>query len=210
MQYTIPRAAEELTDDDRAFIASKGWDAPPANQIIVYALDADGQELGRLAVDAHNKDASNAAAKFIKAHAPERHDAKTAWAEALAEAQQTNRRVWARVSGRYCGPCFKMTRWLDEQRQLLEKDFVLLKIDESNDVNASEVTSLITIDKNGGVPFHAIFDPDGKRLIDSEGPLGNIGNPGGDEGKRHLRRMLTETKQRLTDAEIDQLIESLE
>lgn len=209
MQFTIPRAAKELTDDDRAFITDQGWEAPPANQIVVYALDADGQKLGRLAVDAHDKQSPSAAAEFIAVHAPMRQDASAAWAAALDEAKKTNRRVWARVSGRHCGPCFQMTRWLDEQRQLLEKDFVLLKIDESNDLNAAEVTELITGGKEGGIPFHAIVDPAGKRLIDSEGPSGNIGNASGDEGKRHLRRMLTETRQRLTDADIDELIDSL-
>ncbi len=209
MQFNVPRAAKELTDDDRAFIASKDWDVPAANQIIVYALDADGQELGRLAVDAYDKQSPSAAAEFIAAHAPARQDASAAWDAALAEAKRTNRRVWARSSGRYCGPCFRLTRWLDEQRPLLEKDFVLIKIDGTNDLNAAEVSQLITGGKEGGIPFHAIFDPTGQQLIDSEGPTGNIGSPSGDEGKRHLRRMLTETRQRLTDPEINELIESL-
>jgi hypothetical protein len=46
-------------------------------------------------------------------------------------------------------------------------------------------------------------------LIDSAGPLGNIGHPSSFEGKKHLRKMLLETRRNLTDVEIDQLVESL-
>jgi hypothetical protein len=46
-------------------------------------------------------------------------------------------------------------------------------------------------------------------LIDSEGPLGNIGYPTSVEGKKQLRKMLLASRRNLTDAEIDQLVESL-
>jgi hypothetical protein len=86
---------------------------------------------------------------------------------------------------------------------------VLIRIDGTNDLNAAQVSQVITGGKEGGIPFYAVFDPAGKQLIDSQGPTGNIGYPTDDEDKRHLRRMLTETRQRLTDPEIDELIESL-
>jgi len=210
MLFSIPRAAKELTDADRAFIAKMKWAPPAAAQVIAYAIDPSGQELARIDVNVKQQSSTAAVKKFIAMHAPPRHDAEQIWADALAEAERTNRRVWARVSGRHCGPCFQLSRWLDDHRELLEQDFVLIKIDGSNDLNAAQISLFITGGKEGGIPFHAIFAPAGERLIDSEGPAGNIGNPSGDEGKRHLRRMLTETRQRLTDAEIDQLIDSLE
>jgi hypothetical protein len=67
----------------------------------------------------------------------------------------------------------------------------------------------VTRGERFGIPFHAIFNSDGKLLIDSNGPLGNIGSPGGIEGKKHLRKMLMESRKRLTDAEIDTLVESI-
>jgi hypothetical protein len=36
-----------------------------------------------------------------------------------------------------------------------------------------------------------------------------IREPGGIEGKKHLRKMLMQTRKRLTDAEIDQLVDSM-
>lgn len=62
---------------------------------------------------------------------------------------------------------------------------------------------------SGGIPWHAIAEPDGTLLITSEGPLGNIGFPSGRivESLRHWRIMLETTAQRLTGREIDTLCE---
>ena len=56
-------------------------------------------------------------ANFIHQHGP-RSNVEEKWAAAFAEASRTNRRDWARVSQRYCGPWFMLTRWLDDQRTL--------------------------------------------------------------------------------------------
>jgi hypothetical protein len=86
---------------------------------------------------------------------------------------------------------------------------VFLKIDDARDLHADEVTERLTRREGQGVPFHAIFDADGRLLITSESPLGNIGCPSGFEGKRHLRKMLVKTRKKLTDPQIDQIVDSL-
>ena len=53
------------------------------------------------------------------------------------------------------------------------------------------------------------MEPDGKVLITSKGPFGNIGMPSEVEGIRHLKQMLEQTAQRLSPAEIDALEKSL-
>jgi hypothetical protein len=53
------------------------------------------------------------------------------------------------------------------------------------------------------------MEPDGKVLITSKGPLGNIGMPTEIEDIRHLKRMLEETSQKLSRAQIAALAESL-
>ena len=89
-----------------------------------------------------------------------------------------------------------MARWLDDQHELLDKDYVMLKIDDFRDQNGKLVAERLTRGEQHGIPFHAIFDPDGELLMDSAGPLGNIGHPSGFEGKKQLRKMLLETRQR--------------
>ena len=74
---------------------------------------------------------------------------------------------------------------LDDQKDLLERDFVMLKL---NETDQSDLLKKLTEGKNLGIPFHAIFDADGNKIIDSQSPLGNIGSPSGFEGRRHLQR----------------------
>jgi hypothetical protein len=61
-----------------------------------------------------------------------------------------------------------------------------------------------------GVPFQAIFEPSGKRITDSYGATGNIGYMSGFEGKRHFRKMMELACKRITEAEIESLLGSLE
>lgn len=209
MQIVVSRSRESLESADAAFLKERNWQLPREGRVFVCAIDAKGNELGRLEIDVTDTGANEEAADFIHQHAPSPVDAEKKWHEAFAEANRSNRRVWARISQRYCGPCFRMARWLGDQHELLEKDYVMLKIDNVGDQNGTRVAKRLTRGKNHGVPFHAIFDQDEVMLIDSEGPLGNIGHPSGFEGKKQLRKILLKTRRNLTDAEIDQLVESL-
>ena len=102
-----------------------------------------------------------------------------------------------------------LARWLMEREELLAKDYVLLKIDNYRDVHGGEVGERLTRGNQHGIPFYAIFDENEQMLIDSAGPMGNIGFPNTVEGKTHLRKMLLETRQNLTDAEIDTIVGKL-
>jgi hypothetical protein len=198
-------------DADRTFAASRNWFQPKAGLVFACALDSTGAELGRMELDVADADAAAEAADFLRQHAPLQADAQAKWDEAFAEAKRSGRRVWARISQRYCGPCFRFSRWLDDNRELLERDFVLLKIDDVRDLHGIEVAARIASKREHyGVPFHAIFDAQERLLIDSESPAGNIGHPSNFEGRRHLTRMLRETRNILTEAEINQLVSTLE
>ncbi len=192
-----------------ALLEKHGWSAPEGDDVHAWALDGDGAPLGELVVDAANEASAAKAAEFVKAHIPVIADAEEKWNQAFADAEATNRKVWARISGRYCGPCFMLTRWIDDQRQLLEKDYVFLKIERNQDKNGSGVADRVTRGNSHGIPFFALFAPNGELVEESVGPLGNIGYPGSFESKNRFREMLLGTRKRLTDEEIDQLIDSL-
>ena len=102
-----------------------------------------------------------------------------------------------------------MARWLDDQKEILEQDCVLLKIDDVRDLHGYEVAKRLTGGEHYGVPFHAIFDPDATMLINSTSTIGNVGHPSGFEGKKHLRKMLTETRSRMTVEQTDETVASL-
>jgi hypothetical protein len=209
MQIVAASSQVAIDSADDKFLQERRWQRPDAGRVVAYAIDSSGKELGRLEINASDVNAADQAASFIHQYAPAKVDAEKKWSDAFAEASRSNRRVWARISQRYCGPCFRLARWLDDQKPLLERDYVMLKIDDVRDLNGVEVAQRLTRGEHHGVPFHAIFDPSGELVIDSAGPLGNIGNPTGVEGKKHLRKMLLDTRRNLTDAEINQLVESL-
>src|SRR5262249_32964741 len=93
---------KELESDDLTFLKDKNWQSPSEDRIFVYALDSQGNSLGQLEIKVNDKDAAPAIANFIHRHAPTKIDAEKKWDEAFAEAKRSNRRVWARVSQRYC------------------------------------------------------------------------------------------------------------
>ncbi len=94
--------------------------------VLLIALDEAGEQLGAKMIDVTGKEeAALAAATFVKSHAPPQQDAKKLFDAALAEAKKSNRRVWVTVSQTRCAPCISWSRWLDSQKQLLEKDYVI-------------------------------------------------------------------------------------
>lgn len=235
MQLVVAGNAISLPKDDVRFLMDQGFPLPEAGRLFACAIDVNNVELGRpemgrlemgrlemgrpelgrlelgrLELDISGEDAAGVAERFVNQHAPKQLDAETEWKLAFEKAQDSQRVVWARVSQRYCGPCFKLARWLDDNRKLLSKDYVMLKIDDIGDKNGFRVAKRLTRGGQHGIPFSVIFDADQKVLVDSEGPLGNIGYPSSFEGKAHVRSMLLETRQRLTNIEIDQIVESLE
>ncbi len=209
LQFVVPRDKASLTEMDADFYKEHGWPIPDEGHIFAFVLDANGAEVGRLEIDVTEKEAEERVAAFVSKHSPLKLDAQKKWDEAFAEAKRTNRKVWARVSQRYCGPCFLLARWLDDHREVLEKDYVMLKIDDFADENGIAVAKRITRGGRFGIPFYAIFDRDEMLVIDSDSPLGNIGFPSGYEGSKYLRKMLLATRSSLTDAEVQQLAASL-
>ena len=203
-----PEAAE--LPDRREYFVAHNWPFPETNSLFLAALNGDGKELGRLRLNLSNDQAAaKDVAAFLKTHLPPRRDAKASYEAALAEAKRSHRRLWVRVGQTRCAPCFSFSRWLDSKRELLAKDYVLFKFDDFRDLKGRELSAALKFDGHG-VPCHAILDSDGKELINSIGPLGNIGDPSGSfEGAQHLRKMLKTTVQNLTDDDIESLIRSI-
>jgi Thioredoxin-like len=209
LQFVVARDKANLKESAANFLKEHQWQIPDAGRIFACVLDATGAELGRLEVDIVEKEAEEKVSAFVTKHLPAKLDAEEKWKEAFAEAKRTNRKVWARVSQRYCGPCFLLARWLDDHRELLEKDYVMLKIDDFADENGAGVAKRITRGGRFGIPFYAIFDTDKKLMVDSDSPLGNIGYPSGYEGSKHLRKMLLATRVSLTDFEVEKILATL-
>jgi uncharacterized protein YqgC (DUF456 family) len=209
MQLMISLDSKEMSVADLEFMKSKNWPSPTKNKVFACVYDKGAKELGRINISLDEDDYHKRADSFVSDYAVKRPDAKQKWDKIFTEAKSSGRNVWVRRSGRYCGCCFVLTRWLDDNRELLSKDYLMLKIDRDRDLNGGELTGHLPNSRVSGIPFHGIFDQDEKLLIDSLSPTGNIGEIEGYEGKKYLRKMLNETRNRLTDAEINTIVESV-
>jgi hypothetical protein len=93
---------------------------------------------------------------------------------------------------------------------LIAKDFVTVKLDSDRGIGAKDIERRF-IDKEQGLPWFAFLDVNGKCLIHSTRPNGNnIGHPVQSDEVAHFRAMLQTAKKRLTDNDINLLIQSLE
>ena len=205
----LPVDIKELSEGNNEAVVDR-LDWPKTTQgVFVCAYDIEGTELGRIRIDPQAPDAAVAAYQFIERHGPAQQDAEAKWNNAFQQAKEQSKHVWVRIGGRYCGPCFELSRWIDDHREILEKDFILLKIDNVRDLHGKAIAERLTKGRSVGIPFHAIFDANEKLVADSYGPLGNIGCISGLEGKRHFKTMLDAGCSKMTPKDIQVLLDSL-
>ena len=130
--------------------------------------------------------------------------------EALAQARKENKRVLVQETATWCGPCWMLSRFLDKHREVWTKDYIWVKMDHRW-TDAHEVMKALRKGADGGVPWTAILDAEGKVLVTSNNKEGsNIGFPGSPEGIDHFTEMLKKSRIRLTDEDIVTLRKALE
>jgi hypothetical protein len=201
--------APEL-NSETGFFAHLDLLPPKAGEILLAAFDGEGRPTGVLLLA--GRDISTGGRRgidFLKEHAPPARDARQLLAAAQKKARQTDRRVWIVVESSRCGPCFLLARWLEHQRDLLERDYVFAKLNAGIDEHVDEVLERFKRPIDAGVPWFAITDADGTPLATSDGPHGNIGFPAEQPGKLHLLLMLQKTVQKLNTEDRGRLIKSL-
>ena len=173
--------------------------------------DADGHalEAGKVPVDEVDGLVNRTAVlEKLKQFTPEPLDAPQLLKDALADAAKTNRRVIVQETATWCGPCHLLALYLDAHRNLWEKDFIWIRMDQRW-TDSDEVMDKFQ-EKRGGIPWCVILDAEGKTLATSDGPDGNIGFPSDEAGIKHFMTMLQSTKQRLTDEDLAGLRKDLE
>lgn len=209
--YYLPMVVRKVSAKaDLDFLKQHEWPRPKKNEIVLVALDASQALLGTKTLSVSESETSRKIAiEFLQQHKPAYEDAQTKLDAARTLAAKTNRRVWIVSCGPRCGPCFQLAHWLERQHELLEKDYVLVKLMGGLQANADKINDEIG-GRQHGIPWFVITEPDGTILTTSESPTGNMGMPSSLEDIRHLRKMLEQTARHLTSDQIDQLAKSLE
>jgi thioredoxin-related protein len=176
-------------------------------------LDAKGkmltnQETGSLEIGPRHD--PQAVARFLEKWQPEAVDAEDLLAAALRQAAAEDKRVLLHVGTPYCGWCKVLTQFLDEQRAILSRDYVDLKLDTKRMKQGEEVAARFLPAKSSGVPWMVILDASGKVLSTSVGPQGNCGYPLHPGEIDHFLSMLSATKQRLGNEDLRQVRAALD
>ncbi len=187
--------------DWEQFAGRFGVTSPGEKWPVLCILDDDGRLLAANKTEDLTKDGQIDTALlvgFIKPFAPKPLDAEKLLADGLSRAGREDKRVFLVESGAYCAPCVVLGRFLDEHRQVLDKDYVFVTIDRSRWQHGSDVMKRLRVDKDQGIPWFVILDANGKRLVTSDAPEGNIGFPSTPAGVEYFLKMLTTTAQRLS------------
>ena len=142
-------------------------------------------------------------ADFLKKWSVERPDAEELIAAAIKSAKDSDRAVIVQVGDPYCGWCKVLSRFFARQQALLEKDYVRAKIDTQRMDHADDVVKRFIPKGLLGHPWMVILNGEGEVVASSVGPGGNIGCPSTPEEIDHFIQMLTSTKKRLADADLD-------
>ena len=174
-------------------------------------LNADGAIVAKASSDDLSKQGKLNAkllGEFLENRETPLPNARRLLADAMEQAKQEDKRILVQVGGPGCGWCVVLARYLDEQKPLIGKDYLHVKID-SRMPEAQELVDELREKKEGGIPWMVILDADGKELITSDAESGNIGHPGEPESQKHWLKMLTSTRQRLTDDDLAALMKPL-
>ncbi|WP_198000242.1 carboxypeptidase regulatory-like domain-containing protein [Gimesia alba] len=146
---------------------------------------------------------------LLKAHTVPTLDAQELLATALKQAKKENKRIIIQETATWCGPCRLLSRFLVRERDLWERDYLWIKIDYRW-TGAFEMMKTMRAGAQGGIPWWAILDQDGKVLVTSNDEEGtNIGFPSDQSGREHFRSMLEKTSIRLTPMDINTLVDAL-
>ncbi|GMW01722.1 MAG: hypothetical protein AMXMBFR84_28590 [Candidatus Hydrogenedentota bacterium] len=171
----------------------------PDNKVLV------NQETGSLEIGPKHDPAKVLA--FLNQWKPAKADAQARLEAALAQAKKDDKKVLLHLGSPSCGWCRKLEAFLakPDVEALVSKDYIPLKIDLATMDNAQAVAAKYR-KVEGGIPWMAILDADGKTIVTSDGPQGNTGYPVAPEEVAYFKTMIEKTARHMTSADQDALL----
>jgi thioredoxin-related protein len=149
--------------------------------------------------------------EFLNRWAVTPKDAEVVLREELSRASSLDKRVFLTFGAPWCGWCHRLENWLaqPEIASILDRDYVVVKIDIDRMTHGKEVMAQIRPNADGGIPWFAVLDAKGKPLGTSHGPQGNIGYPFKPEEIDHFMALIGAQSRRIDAGQQEQLRQSL-
>lgn len=178
-------------------------------------LDADGkplvnQETSSLEAGDHHDPAKVKA--FLDRWKAKKLDAQKELDRALAQAAKQKKTVFVSFGAPWCQWCHHLEDFLaqPEIAKIMDRDFVMLKIDVDRMDQAEEVVKRFEPSEGDGLPWMVLIDAKGSPLITSFGPKGNVGYPAYPFEIAHFVSMLKKGKKNISDADLAKIERGLQ
>jgi len=184
----------------------KRFNAKPVGYPYLTVLDSEGKVLINQRTEPFEEGKAHDPKKvyaFLYKFKPKHLNAERVYRQALALAQKENKRVFLQFGAPWCGWCHRLEDFLAESQiaKIMAQDYILVKIDLDRMAGAEAIDKRIR-KQGGGIPWHAILDAEGRVLITSDGPKGNIGYPVKPAEIAHFIHMIKETSRNITTEQI--------
>lgn len=177
-------------------------------------LDGQGGIIANLNTAILEKDGGHDPAKvlsFLELCKAKPQDANKVYERALAQAKEQDKKVFLHIGAPWCGWCKRLEAFIarPEIDAIISQDYIHVKIDQDRMVGGKEFAAKIREGKPGGIPWFVFLDADGKALITSDGPDGNIGFPVQDNEIAHWLNMFKQTAKKIKPAELETMKQEL-
>jgi beta-lactamase regulating signal transducer with metallopeptidase domain len=187
---------------------------PASDDVTLTLLDPDGKivaETSGRQLFAGKTPTARPLSDWLQKNAPKLPDAQKLLDAARAQAKRENKLVFLRETAPQAGPyCTRLARYVEQFKDLIEKDYVCLKIDVRCPNAETVINKIRDYDMQGNsFPWMVILDSGGKPLVSSTSPHGNIGAPMSAQEASYFAWMLRATAQRLTEEEVATLVSAL-
>ncbi len=206
--------ADSTVPANRTLATEYGLTLDDQKSVYWILLDGDGRAVCRQSTAVFSRDGrydADKIASFLQKWTIPPENAEDLLRAALQKAARDRKKVFVVLTGTLCGPCHRLLDFLEQRQDVLSQDYVIAAINMDRTTHVKEVVQQVGYpsDPMTGVPWWAILSPEGKPLVTSNGPKGNIGFPSKNEEIEHFLKMLRQTSTHISAEQFKAMEKSL-
>ncbi|TWU04258.1 hypothetical protein [Stieleria varia] len=198
-------ADEMLAEADRW--AALDWPQPRPGELLMFVTTDSATVSDKITLDVAKAEVTRGV-DFIQENVPYQNDGRRKLERARIMAKAKKQNIWLLTGNTLSNSVYDLAMWVNRHRDVLEKDLVIVTLIDGLDDHAAEIRLELGSQRTIGA-FHAMLSLDLGVIVSSDGPLRNAGLPKSPQGREYFRMMLKKVQNRMTNEEVDALMESL-